>query len=197
MTNIFKAYTVVQGKDFVRYIEDLKTQYKDGRLYMYVDKLMMLGYQKLKNLNLHNTWQALAAEDKADTISLSALNKELTALKTTIEGLKGQLGTKKKGADSKKWAWKYVAPSANQAQSKQVGSKTYHWCPNHTMWCIHTPAECKGLTKADFSASSTGASTAASTIASEDKSTASKRKLQLTNAFHAFIQDADGGNDSI
>ena len=55
MTNVFKAYAVVQDKDFVRYIDDLKTQYEDGRLNMDADKLMMLGYQKFKNLNLHQT----------------------------------------------------------------------------------------------------------------------------------------------
>jgi hypothetical protein len=200
MTNIFKAYAVVQDKDFVRYIEDLKTQYEDGRLDMDADKLMMLGYQKFKNLNLHNTWQAPPAVDKADIIALSTLSEELLALKTTIEGLKGQLAQKKKGekGDPSKWAWKSIAPSANQAQSKQVNSKTYHWCPNHTMWCIHTPADCKGLTKADFSASSAGTSTAtASTLGTDDESVASKRKLQLTNAFHAFVQDADDGNDCI
>jgi hypothetical protein len=66
MTNIFKAYTVVQDKHFIRYIEELKTQqYKDGRLDMDTNKLMMLGYQKFKNLNLHNTWQAPPAVDKA------------------------------------------------------------------------------------------------------------------------------------
>ena len=56
MTNIFKTYTTVQDKDFVRYIDDLKTQYEDGRLDMTADKLMMPRYQKFKNLNLHQTW---------------------------------------------------------------------------------------------------------------------------------------------
>jgi hypothetical protein len=198
MTNIFKAYAVVQDKDFVRYIDDLKTQYEDGRLDMDADKLMMLGYQKFKNLNLHNTWQAPPAKDKADIVALLALGEELLALKTTIKGLKGQLGKKEKagGAEAGKRAWKSVAPSANQAQSKQVNSKTYHWCPNHTMWCIHTPAECKQI-KTDSPASSSGTSTVPSTIGTDDDSTVSKRKLQLTNAFHAFVQDADDGDDCI
>jgi hypothetical protein len=60
MTNIFKAYVVVHDEDFVVYIDDLKTQYKDGRLDMTSDKLMMLGYQKFKNLNLHQTWETPA-----------------------------------------------------------------------------------------------------------------------------------------
>ena len=195
MTNIFKAYAVVQDKDFVRYVDDLKTQYEDGRLDMDADKLMMLGYQKFKNLNLHNTWQAPAAEDKKDIVALATLSEELLALKTTIEGLKGQLATKKKpkgGADSGKWAWKSVAPQANQAQTKEYNSKTYHWCPNHVMWCIHTPAECKGIKKA-----APEASDASTMNTDDDDTTASKRKLELTNAFHAFVQDTDDGDSCI
>jgi hypothetical protein len=61
------------------------------------------------------------------------------ALKTTIAGLKEQLGTKKKlgSGDNDKWAWKALAPNANQAQTKQVSGKTYHWCPNHEKLYIH------------------------------------------------------------
>jgi hypothetical protein len=94
MTNVFKVYAGVQDKDFVHYIEDLKTQYEDGRLNMDADKLMMLGYQKLKNLNLHQTWEAPPAENKSDIITLSALSKELVVLKTTTEELKTQLASK-------------------------------------------------------------------------------------------------------
>jgi hypothetical protein len=118
MTNIFKAYATVQDKDFVCFIDDLKTQYEDGRLNMDADKLMILGYQKFKNLNLHHTWQAPTPDEKNDAVALSALTKELLALKTTIAGLKEQisLGNKKK-AESDKWAWKDKKPTVGQAQT--------------------------------------------------------------------------------
>jgi hypothetical protein len=55
--------------------------------------------------------------------------------------------------------------------------------------------ECKGLTKDDFPATSVPetASTSTGTASCTDKSAevATKRKLELTNAFNAFIQDAD------
>jgi hypothetical protein len=54
MTNIFKAYVMDQYKYCVCYVEDLKTQYKDERLDMDANKLMMPGYQNFKNLNMHN-----------------------------------------------------------------------------------------------------------------------------------------------
>jgi hypothetical protein len=198
MTNIFKAYATVQDKDFVRYIDDLKTQYEDGRLNMTADKLMMLGYQKFKNLNLHQTWQAPTQEEKNDIVALSTLSEEMVALKTTIAGLKEQLGTKKKtGGDGggDKWAWKATAPNANQAKTKQVNNKTYHWCPNHVKWCIHTPAECKGLAKA--TTESAPPSTVTTTTTASSDASAAKRKLELATAFNTFCEDSDDGNDII
>jgi hypothetical protein len=198
MTNIFKAYATVQDKDFVRYVDDLKTQYEDGRLDMDADKLMMLGYQKFKNLNLHQTWQAPPADDKNDVVALSTLSEELVALKSTIAGLKDQLTTgKKKGSgDHDKRAWKSTAPTMGQAQTKQFNNKTYHWCPTHEKWCIHTPAECKGLTKANFSAS-TPPSRGTSVTTDTDSDAASKRKLELTSAFNVFVSESDDGYDAI
>jgi hypothetical protein len=49
-------------------------------------------------------------------VALSALNEELVALKTTIEGLKGQLSSKKKSGSGD--TWKSIVLQANQAQSK-------------------------------------------------------------------------------
>jgi hypothetical protein len=197
MTNIFKAYATVQDKDFVRYIDDLKTQYEDGRLDMDADKLMMLGYQKFKNLNLHQTWEAPTQDDKNDVVALSTLSEELLALKTTIAGLKDQLAPNKgKKFDGDKWAWKDKAPTAGQAHTKQFNGKTYHYCPNHEKWCIHTPAECKGITKAN-SSGSTAPSRTISTTPTDDSDAASKRKLELTSAFNIFVGDSDDGYDAI
>jgi hypothetical protein len=112
---------------------------------MDADKFMMMGYQKFKHLGLAEVWEVPAIE-KSDIVARLTVTEELTALKSRVEQLKGQLAYK--------WAWKTVAPLASQAQSKQVGTKTYHWCPNHIKWCIHMPVECKGLTKNDFPATS-------------------------------------------
>jgi hypothetical protein len=115
---------VVQDKDFLACcVKDLKTEYDNDRLDMDApDKLMILGYQKFKNINLHNTWQAPTPEDKNDIITLLALNKQLIVLNTTITGLMGQLLlTKKKSGDGEndKWAWKLTTPDFKQAQTKK------------------------------------------------------------------------------
>ncbi len=151
MINIFKGYAMVDDPKFVRYIADLRTQYEDGRMEMDADRLMTLGHMKFKNLGLAVTWDTPEATPKADIVALPTVTEEITALKTTLEALIAQLPAKKSSpGDNAKWAWKAIAPKANQAQSKQVNSKVYHWCPNHVKWCIHTPAECKGLIKTPF-----------------------------------------------
>jgi hypothetical protein len=31
----------------------------------------------------------------------------------------------------------------SRSQTITKNKKTYHWCPKHAQWCIHTPTECK------------------------------------------------------
>jgi hypothetical protein len=98
MTNIFKAYRLVQDKEFVHYVAGLETQYKDGRIDMDADKLMMVGHQKFKSLGLAEVWEAPVIK-KSDIVALATVTEDkLTALKTTVEQLKGQLASKKKSS---------------------------------------------------------------------------------------------------
>jgi hypothetical protein len=47
-------------------------------------------------------------------------------------------------ANTGAWAWKDVPPADGAPKTKVVESKTtYHWCPKHVAWCIHTPADCR------------------------------------------------------
>jgi hypothetical protein len=48
----------------------------------------------------------------------------------------------KRKAGRKIPAWKKVAPKANEATTKSVNNKTFHWCPKHKMWTVHKPTEC-------------------------------------------------------
>jgi hypothetical protein len=49
----------------------------------------------------------------------------------------------------KRYAWKRVPPKSGEPSTKRMYSdgknKTYHWCPHHNEWTIHTAAECKRL----------------------------------------------------
>ena len=56
-------------------------------------------------------------------------------------------------------AIKRLPPKEGDNQTRVFGKKdytgfgadkTYHWCPHHLMWCVHTPAECtKGSGQAE------------------------------------------------
>ena len=77
--------------NLAEYIADLRTQYEDGRIDMDANKLMMMGYQKFKNLGLSETLEA-PSTDKADIMALKTQTDEITALKTTMEQLQAQGG---------------------------------------------------------------------------------------------------------
>jgi hypothetical protein len=38
--------------------------------------------------------------------------------------------------------WKKAVPSTGEPKSKKVNGKTYHWCPRHKMWTIHSSTDC-------------------------------------------------------
>jgi hypothetical protein len=50
----------------------------------------------------------------------------------------------------KKYAWKRIPPKDGDPVIKKVYvngiSKTYHCCPYHLQWTVHSPKECKRLT---------------------------------------------------
>lgn len=46
-------------------------------------------------------------------------------------------GKNKKNTDNK-YAWKKVPPKEEESHTKDVNGKTYHWCPHHSAWTIHT-----------------------------------------------------------
>ena len=84
---------------------------------------------------------------------IEALNAEFVKLKD--ENLKLSKKIAKKAKDEKKtkkdnkkkddntWAWKEVAPKEGQKHTKKFKKKTYHWCPHHKLWTIHTPQQCE------------------------------------------------------
>jgi hypothetical protein len=47
----------------------------------------------------------------------------------------------------KRYTWKRVPPKSGEPSTKRMYSdgknKSYHWCPHHNEWTIHTAVECK------------------------------------------------------
>ena len=38
--------------------------------------------------------------------------------------------------------WKKISQSHGDLPTNVFGSKTYRWCPNHQVWCMHDPKVC-------------------------------------------------------
>jgi hypothetical protein len=81
---------------------------------------------------------------KTDKERIIALETTISELKAAKPANKARTGPK---GPNKKWAWKLEPPKMGLPHTIQKatekGMETYHWCPKHQKWCIHTPAECK------------------------------------------------------
>ena len=99
--------------------------------------------------------------------------EEIIVLKAELEQLKGKPTKPTKSAnvttDNKTTAttqgqatpkkrkpkpeWMMTEPTAaeittggKKTMNARAGTpETCHWCPNHKAWCVHTPAQCKGV----------------------------------------------------
>jgi hypothetical protein len=77
--------------------------------------------------------------------------ERIIALESTIAELKASSPEAKKNERTRsnnnknQWAWKKVPPKAGEPKTVKRGTpvKTYHWCPKHEEWCIHTPEACE------------------------------------------------------
>lgn len=178
--HLFKAYEQVPDQQFNRYIETVRDRYEedDPDDEVTAIQLMRLAMNKFDLLTHRN---ALSYTD--DTA------EKIVALEARMKALQDE--DKKKNETNRRKArpqdaWKYVAPAAGQPTTKKVGKKTYHYCPFHKQWTIHSPAEClldpskeKGPVP---DKKSEGDHTAAD-------------KLIINKAYHALIHDYGSDED--
>ena len=90
------------------------------------------------------TWKTTeASEDR-----FVALTAEIAALKQVNESYKSKAeenrvkGEKSKKEEKPSPPWKAIAPKEGALQTRNVGSKTFTWCPHHKYWGQHDPASC-------------------------------------------------------
>jgi hypothetical protein len=134
ITHMFKGYAAASDSDFVQYMKEKRNRYEEGQP-LDIDTLMQSALNKYNIAIQTGRWNA---PDKKDAT--------IFAMKTEIEALKKKAtapGTTGSG-NAGKWAWKSKKPEAGTPKSKVVNKKKYHWCPNHEMWTLHSPEECKG-----------------------------------------------------
>ena len=173
MVNLFRAYLSVNDSVFHRYMEIQKDNYNDGVRDLSPNKLMELAGNKYKSLLEEDIWQAPTARDK-EIIALRAQVAELKTVPSTKGNSKDAEPKKKKGAGNKKadkWAWKTVPPKTGEAHTKKFGDKTYHWCPKHESWTVHTPEQCS------------------KPAASDETTSVSTQSLQLNTALMSIMED--------
>jgi hypothetical protein len=80
-------------------------------------------------------WNSPTEADKkiiAPTAQVDALKKSKLTQSSNTTG------------SSNRWAWKAIRPKEREPKKKTVDCKTYHWCPTHEAWTIHSPEQCEG-----------------------------------------------------
>jgi len=146
LTNLFTAYEAVEDKVFHDYMIGQQDQYHDGRVDFDVDSLMDLALNKYKMLVESKKWNLPSAKDAKLEAQIVALTAKLEYFKTNKPVNKDNKNDKKERARkaklAKKWAWKLVPPKENDAKTKTVDTKEYHWCTNHASWSMHSAKEC-------------------------------------------------------
>jgi hypothetical protein len=142
MLNLFKGYAAVSDDSFVRYIARKQDSYEDG-MPLSVEELMMSALNKYELRVENGTWMSLSSKDER-IIAMQAQIDSLGAKPKEPKGL-GKKKTKPKDKNDDGYTWKKVHPK-NGETTKVVKGKTYHWCPKHTAWTIHTPEQCNLVT---------------------------------------------------
>ena len=185
LTNLFTAYEAVEDPSFHLYIAGLQDQYNDGRINFEVDTLMETAINKYKMLVKTKKWNSPLAKD-AQIVALTALiKKQSTTPKKKKESEKSKDDKKRKQGLDKKWAWKEKNPKDGELKTKKYAEKTYHWCPKHSAWTIHSPKECtKG-----------GTTVPVATKVVSPKKKKSDKILKLTNSLVSIIENAAEDNE--
>jgi hypothetical protein len=167
--HLFKAYEQVPDQQFNRYIEAIRDRYDADIEDVTAEQLMQLAVNKYDLLAQRNAMPFDNVE-------------KIVALQTTIneDNKTGQRGRRTRVQD----AWKRVPLKVGEPKTKTMDGKTYHYCPNHKAWCIHTLDQCLLKT----------ATNANPVIGSENK-IAEEDKLVINRAYHAIIHGLDDEDD--
>jgi hypothetical protein len=144
ITNLFKGYLRAKDDTFREWVRIKKLEYNDGTYNINPNGMdfMNAARKHYKDLLLAKEWMKM--DEKQQSI---------LALQTEIDEVKAQTATPARGkrkndgyskqTGSNEWAWKKVPPRPGEPKKKKYRGKTYYWCNNHKLWCLHKPSECK------------------------------------------------------
>jgi regulator of replication initiation timing len=135
MANLFKAYAVVNDDEFREYIRSKRYTHEDV-IRLTANSLMTHAENHYNSRIANGTWKV--PDKKVERIV--ALEAEIKQLKTVAANT-----TATSTNSETKWAWKKKAPKDGEPKTKLVNGTTFHWCPNHTSWTVHSPEQCEGI----------------------------------------------------
>jgi hypothetical protein len=114
----------------------------DDGLVLSSEQLMRHAVTKYDTINQRSSVSE-EAEPPVLALQATAEPKKDESKNELIHSLLAKLSEASKRKTGRKIpAWKKVAPKNNEATTKTVNSKTFHWCSKHKMWTVHKPTEC-------------------------------------------------------
>jgi len=145
ITNLFKGYAKSKDKTFREWIRIKKLAYFDNTFRIHPNCLdfMELAENHYKDAVLAKEWMR-PDEDQQTILALQSKMEKVQA--QASRSLKKREDKRRGGKIPKKvpseWDWKHKAPNEGESKVKTVKGKTYHWCTNHQLWCLHKASEC-------------------------------------------------------
>jgi hypothetical protein len=134
VVNLFKAYHVVGGSEFSRYMKNKRDAYDDGED-VQTDPLMSVALAKSQSLIEYGVWNMMYPDQEILVALLSEVNmmkeRKLKLSKDTQGGRKGKKPEdkgkfkkapkpSKKKSDEYKWAWNKVPPQSGDPKTKHM-----------------------------------------------------------------------------
>jgi hypothetical protein len=145
VTHRFEAYIdAVPNDEIKRYIEMHRNMFDDG-LDLTSEQLIRHALTKYDTIN-----QRSSTNQDADppVIALQVAVANQSEVKkddnAVLKSLIAKINEHSKGKKQNRMilGWKKKEPSAKDPPVNTVNGKTYHWCPKHKLWTIHSPADC-------------------------------------------------------
>jgi hypothetical protein len=141
ITNLFKGYARAKDDTFREWVRSKKLEYNDGSFNINPNGVdfMNAARKHYKDLLLSKEWMRMDEKQQ----SILALQTEIEEVKAQAAKGKRKNEGKYNHSSSNEWAWKKIAPRPGEPRTKKFKGKTYYWCVNHKLWCLHKPSECK------------------------------------------------------
>ena len=141
--NLFKGLRKAKDKTFRNWLQRRYDDYKSKKDPIPADAREFM--EEVENYYKDRVTEGEWGKLDEDEEQIIALKAQLEARATRKRDGSRRSGRKDEKPGRKDWKTK--APRPNESNTKRVSvngtENTYHWCPNHKMWTVHKPSECK------------------------------------------------------